>query len=405
MYQSKWNMMLHQSVINIRGQANKLVPIPLPKLIEGEGAITQTAQVLTRMGGTKPLIVTDAILVKLGITKLLTDALDAQNISYVLFDDVTPDPTLPLIANGVQRYKQSGCDSLIALGGGSSMDCAKGIAAAAVKNVEVKKLIGLLRVRKALPPFIAIPTTAGTGSEATIVAVISDPDKKLKLTIIDPNLVPAVAILDPLLMKGLPANITAETGLDALTHAIESYISSYATKQTKAYSYDAVKRVFSYLPKAYLDGNDVEARRQMSIASFNAGVAFTRASIGYVHAIAHQMGGYYHIPHGLANAVILPHVLDFSFEKSLCQYAELAIAAGLSTRDDTQVEAAHKFVAGVKALNRTLNIQTGFPQLKEQDIPTLAKRAVREAYCEYPVPKLMNRAQCEDLLKQLLSVA
>lgn len=395
--------MFHQTVIQIRGQVNKLVPIPLPKLIEGEGAIVQTAQVLNELGGTKPLIVTDAMLVKLGVAKHLTDALDAANIGYVLFDEVTPDPTLPLIANGWQQYKQNGCDSVIALGGGSPMDCAKAIAAAAVKNVDARKLVGLLRVRKALPPFIAIPTTAGTGSEATVVAVVTDPDKKQKFTIVDPSLVPAVAIVDPLLMLGLPAKITAETGIDALTHAVESYIGCYATEQTKAYGYDAVKRIFANLPKAYADGSDVEARRQMSIASFNAGVAFTRASIGYVHAIAHQMGGYYHVPHGLANAVILPHILDFSFENALCRYAELAIAAGLATSEDTQVEAAHKFVAGVKALNKTLNIQTDFPDLKETDIPELAKRAVREAYCDYPVPKLMNRAQCEALLKKLVS--
>ncbi|QFI37813.1 iron-containing alcohol dehydrogenase [Moritella marina ATCC 15381] len=396
--------MLHQTVIQIREQVNKLVPIPLPKLIEGKGAISQTAQVLTELGGVKPLIVTDAMLVKLGIAKHLTDALDAANIAYSLFDEVTPDPTLPLIANGWQRYKQDGCDSVIALGGGSPMDCAKAIAAAAVKNVDARKLVGLLRVRKALPPFIAIPTTAGTGSEATVVAVVTDPEKKQKFTIVDPSLVPAVAIVDPLLMLGLPAKITAETGIDALTHAVESYIGCYATEQTKAYGYDAVKRIFANLPKAYADGSDIEARRQMSIASFNAGVAFTRASIGYVHAIAHQMGGYYHVPHGLANAVLLPHILDFSFENALCRYAELAIAAGLANSEDSQVEAAHKFVAGVKALNKTLNIQAGFPELKANDIPELAKRAVREAYCDYPVPKLMNRAQCEALLHKLVTV-
>lgn len=395
--------MLHQTVIQIRGQANKLIPIPLPKLIEGEGAISQTAQALIELGGIKPLIVTDAMLVKLGIAKHLTDALDAENIAYALFDDVTPDPTFQLIRHGLQHYQQHGCDSVIALGGGSPMDCAKGIAAAAVKNVDIKKLMGLLRVRKVLPPFIAIPTTAGTGSEATVVAVVTDPDKKLKFTMIDPSLVPAVAILDPLLMQGLPAKITAETGIDALTHAVESYIGYYATEQTKAYGYDAVKRIFANLPTAYADGRNIEARRQMSIASFNAGVAFTRASIGYVHAISHQMGGYYHIPHGLANAVLLPHILDFSFEKALCRYAELAIAAGLATTEDSQVAAAHKFVAGVKALNKTLNIQAGFPELQANDIPELAKRAVREAYCEYPVPKLMNRAQCESLLQKLLT--
>jgi alcohol dehydrogenase len=394
--------MLHHSVVKIRGYANKLIAIPLPKLIEGEGAIGQIAEVLQGIGGTKPLIVTDGMLVKLGVAKHLTDALDTASVEYVMFDDVTPDPTLPLIAQGVAKYKQQGCNSIIALGGGSSMDCAKGIGASVAKNTDISKLIGTLRIRTALPPFIAIPTTAGTGSEATLVAVVTDPVKKQKFSIIDPNLVPRVAIIDPLMTQGLPAKITAETGIDALTHAVESYIGLHATEQTKAYGYDAVKRIFEYLPRAYADGNDLQARRQMAIASFNAGVAFTRASIGYVHAIAHQMGGYYHIPHGLANAVILPHILDFSLENALCRYAELAIAAGLATSEDTQIEAAHKFVAGVKTLNSQLNIQSTFPELKASDIPELAKRAVKEAYADYPVPKQMNRMQCESLLHTLL---
>lgn len=395
--------MLHNLVIKVRGQANKLIPIPVPKLIEGESATNQTPDVLKDIGGNKPFIVTDGMLVKLGVTKYLTDALDAANIPYVLFDEVTPDPTLDLIMQGVNLYRQHRCDSVIALGGGSSMDCAKSIAASITKDKDVRKLVGMLRVRQALPPFIAIPTTAGTGSEATLVAVVTDPIKRQKFTIIDPSLVPAVAIIDPHLMQGLPPRITAETGVDALTHAIESYIGLHASEQTKAYGYDAVKRIFKYLPKAYVDGSDLEARRQMSIASFNAGVAFTRASIGYVHAIAHQMGGYYHVPHGLANAVILPHVLEFSFEHALVRYAELAVAANLATADDTYVEAAHKFVAGVKALNKKLDIQTHFPELNRSDIPTLAKRAVKEAYCEYPVPKLMNTEQCEILMHKLLT--
>jgi alcohol dehydrogenase len=394
--------MLHKLVIKIRGQVNKLITIPLPRVIDGEGTVAQTPEVLKQLGGSKPMIVTDGILVKLGVTKHLTDALDAADVGYELFDSVTPDPTVDLIATGVSRYKKQGCDSIIALGGGSSMDCAKGIGASVVKGVDIIKLVGQLRVRKPLPPFIAIPTTAGTGSEATLVAVVTDPVKKQKFSVIDPHLVPRVAILDPLMTQGLPAKITAETGIDALTHAVESYIGLHATAQTKAYGYDAVKRIFEYLPRAYADGNDLQARRQMAIASFNAGVAFTRVSIGYVHAIAHQMGGYYHIPHGLANAVILPHILEFSFEHALCQYAELAIAAGLATSEDTEVEAAHKFVDGVKALNAQLNIQTEFPELKVFDIPELAKRAVKEAYADYPVPKQMNKAQCEMLLHTLL---
>ncbi|WNC74249.1 iron-containing alcohol dehydrogenase [Thalassotalea psychrophila] len=394
--------MLHTTIIKIRKQANKVLNIPMPTLIEGEGKVTTTTTVLKQLGGSKPLIVTDGMLVKLGIAKHLTDALDAEGMPYVLFDRVTPDPTIPLINEGILVYKNSGCDSIIALGGGSPMDCAKTIGASVVKNKAPQKLAGTMRVRKELPPLIAIPTTAGTGSEATVVAVVTDPVARKKLTIVDPKLVPNVAIIDPALMLGLPAKITAETGIDALTHAVESYIGKHATELTREYGLEAVKRIFKYLPKAYADGSDIEARREMSVASYKAGVAFTRASIGYVHAIAHQLGGFYHIPHGLANAVILPHVLEFSFDEVFEQYAELAIAAGLATESDTKRDAATKFVNGVKALNKLLNIQTNFPELKEDDVVVLADRAVKEAFGAYPVPKQMNQKQCEEIMRSIM---
>ena len=394
--------MLHSLIIKIRAQVNKLMPFPFPKLISGEGTITQTAEQLLEMKAGKPFIVTDAILVELGIVKRLTDALSAANIDYYIFDQVTPDPTTEAVNNGLTFYRENQCDSFIAIGGGSVMDCAKAIAASATKNTDIKNLKGLFRIRKPLPPFIAIPTTAGTGSEATVVAVITDSKKKQKFTVVDPVLVPDIAIVDPLLMVGLPAKITAETGMDALTHAIESYSGLHSTDLTKSYSSDAVKRIFNYLPSAYENGNDLEARREMSIASFNAGVAFTRTSIGYVHAIAHQLGGYYHIPHGLANAVILPHVMEFSFNESISSYAELAVCAGIASATDTKIEAANKLVDGVKQLNSQLNIQSGFKELKAEDIVILAKRAVKEAYCEYPVPRQMTVTQCETLLAKLL---
>lgn len=394
--------MLHDLIIQIRKQANKILPISMPELIQGDGEIASTADVLKKLNGNKPLIVTDAMLVKLGVCKKLTDALDAANMPYELFDQVTPDPTLALIETGIDVYKAASCDSIVALGGGSPMDCAKAIGASVVKNKAPKKLAGTLRVRKSLPPFIAIPTTAGTGSEATVVAVITDAENRQKLTIIDPKLVPNVAIIDPNLMLGLPAKITAETGIDALTHAVESYVGKHATDLTREYSLEAVKRIFTYLPKAYNDGSDKQARREMSVASFKAGVAFTRASIGYVHAIAHQLGGFYHVPHGLANAVILPHILAFSFDSSVSEYAELAIAAGVATKQDTKSVAADKFLDAVKVLNEDLNIQSGFPELKESDIPLLAKRAIKEAYGAYPVPKQMNYAQCETILRKLI---
>ena len=219
---------------------------------------------------------------------------------------------------------------------------------------------------------------------------------------IDPVLVPNIAIIDPTLMIGLPANITAETGIDALTHAIESHSSLHATQLTKAYSSDAVKRIFQSLPIAYENGNDLSARAEMSIASFNAGVAFTRASIGYVHAISHQLGGFYHIPHGLANAVILPYIMEFSFNSALSSYAELAYISGIANTTDTELSAANKLVEHVKKLNKQLNIQSGFSELNAEHIPMLAKRAIKEAYCNYPVPKQMNIVQCEAILTKLL---
>ncbi len=374
----------------------------MPTLASGQGELKRCPQLLKQNKCANVFIVTDKTLSQLGITKQLTDYLDSEQLSYHVFDEVMPDPTIVLIEKGVTKYKQHQCDSVIALGGGSVMDCAKAIAACVVKNKNITQLSGLFRVRKKLPSFIAIPTTAGTGSEATLVAVVTDPIKKQKFTVIDPCLVPQFAIIDPLLMVGLPAKITAETGIDALTHAVESYIGLHATKQSKTYSIDAIKRIFQYLPLAYKNGDDLTARTEMSLASYFAGIAFTRTSIGYVHAIAHQLGGYYHIPHGLANAVLLPHILDFSYDNAYKKYAEIAYQVGLVAADESEIVAANRFVGTIKALNITLNIQQSFPELKSVDIPILAKRAISEAFCDYPVPKLMPVKTCENLLSELL---
>lgn len=394
--------MLHFLIIKILSQINKFIDVPFPKLIAEQGAIVQAPIQLHEMNAKSVFIVTDTTLIELGIINTLTDALSAANIRYCIFDQVTPDPSIEIIHNGVYLYRENQCDSFIAIGGGSVMDCAKGVAASVTKNTNIANLKGLFRIRKPLPVFIAIPTTAGTGSEATLVAVITNAKKKQKFTVIDPVLVPDIAIIDPLLMITLPAKITAETGMDALTHAIESYSGLHSTALTKAYSGDAVKRIFHYLPRAYKNSNDIEARKEMSIASFNAGVAFTRTSIGYVHAISHQLGGFYHIPHGLANAVILPHIMDFSFNSAINSYAELAIIAGLASTKESTLEAAKKLILGVNELNNQLNIQSTFEELNIEDITILAKRAVKEAYCEYPVPKQMTVTQCEAILTRLM---
>lgn len=375
----------------------------MPKLISGAGELHQAANILKQVNSSNIFIVTDKTLVSLGMVRNLTDYLDKAQLPFVVFDEITPDPTIAMIEQGVSLYKQHRCDSFIVIGGGSVIDCGKAIAASVVKNKNVQALSGLFKVRKKLPPFIAIPTTAGTGSEATLVAVVTDPNKKQKFTVIDPCLVPHHAILDPMLMVGLPAKITAETGIDALTHAIESYIGLHGTAETKLYSLEAIQRIFTYLPQAYQQGDDLTARAEMSLASYYAGVAFTRTSIGYVHAIAHQLGGYYHIPHGLANAVLLPYVLSFSFDKAYQAYAQIARHLGIAKQYDNDKVAAQTFIEAVQDLTVSLNIQKTFPELKKQDIPLLAKRAIKEAYCEYPVPKQMTRLECEQILSNLIS--
>jgi len=394
--------MLHNFVIALmRIVINPLVKIPVPELIEGQNSVQETPAILKRLGGKKPMIITDAMLVKLGLLKLLTDSLDNANIEYVLFDEVVPDPSLELVNSGIQKFRSTNADSIIAIGGGSSIDCAKAIGACYVTNKTPAQIAGKFKVRKKLPPFIAIPTTAGTGSECTVAAVVSDTAAKKKLAVVDPVTVPAVAILDPMLMLGLPPKITAETGVDALTHAVEAYIGNHATDFTRGHSIDAIKRIFKYLPIAYNEGSNVEARTEMAVASYSAGAAFTRTSVGYVHAIAHQLGGYYHIPHGLANAVVLPFILEMSYDDAKQKYAELALAANLASSSDSTEVAANKFVDAVKNLLRSMNIQTSFEQIKKQDIPELAKRAVAETYCNYPVPTLMSNKQCEKIISKL----
>ncbi len=394
--------MLHHLVIAVRRYLNRLITIPMPRLLCGEGKLSEIPCILAQAKRQKVLIVSDQQLTELGLTGQLMQLLQGAAIEYSVFAHVTPDPTIELVTRGVEHYQHNDCDAVIALGGGSVIDCAKAIAACVVKNKAINKLAGLFKVRQQLPFFIAVPTTAGTGSEATLVAVITDSARQKKFTIIDPCLVPKVAILDPLLMLGLPAHISAHTGMDALTHAIESYIGLHSNRLTKDYSISAIKRIFEFLPQACRQGNDVKARTEMALASYQAGLAFTRTSVGYVHAIAHQLGAIYHIPHGLANAVVLPHVLDFSFDKAFLAYADIALQTGLVDNSMDKKKAAIAFVNKVKALAKAIEIPTSFPELKKQDLDSIAKRAVNEVYCDYPVPKLMSLAQCRQLLEKLL---
>ncbi|MDV5172149.1 iron-containing alcohol dehydrogenase [Photobacterium rosenbergii] len=388
-------MLLYKTVVGINKQLNKLITIPFPELEMGTNSVTKAGELMAAKGAQKVLIVTDAMIHSLGLTTALCNALKDQGIEYVIYDEVKPNPTIANVAVGADVYKEQQCNAIIAIGGGSPIDCAKAIGAKIVRDKPVRRLAGKLKIRKKLPPFMAIPTTAGTGSEATVAAVVSDPSAREKFAIVDPAILPDVALIDPTLMVGLPKSITAATGMDALTHAVESYIGTYHTPLTDKYAIQATEKIFKHLTTAFEDGHNLEAREQMAIASYEAGCAFTRAYVGYVHAFAHQLGGMYNIPHGLANAVLLPEVLKLL--KPYCQnrLQLLAEAIGLNTAED--------FIVAVTELNKTLEIPTSFPELKAEEIPQITRRALSEAHGTYPVPGYLTQAQGEALLTKFVT--
>ena len=374
-----------------------------PELLEGEGAVLKLPLFIKNKGINKVLIVTDKGLMNLHLLDPLFEELKKENLEYVVYDGVQPNPTIPSIEECKQMYIDNKCEGIIAFGGGSPMDCAKAAAARVVKpKKSVRKMRGYLKVAKKLPPFFAVPTTAGTGSETTLAAVVTDPTTHEKNAICDPCLRPKYAVLDPALTIGLPPHVTSTTGMDALTHAVESYIGKSNVKSTIKYAEDAVKLIHVYLEKAYSNGKDVEARENMLKASFYAGQAFTRAFVGYVHAIAHNLGGMYNTPHGLANAVILPYVLEWygkSVYKSLSKLADLI---GLSKDNMSMEEKAKAYIAEIRRMNQAMNIPEKFDFIKEEDIPTLVKRALKEGNPGYPVPRIMTAKDCEQVIRSLM---
>ena len=385
------------------GKLTRFIPIPQPTLLVGPGSSGRLGQAIAGFGHRRILIVTDAVIVKLGLLQQLTDALSAGGAQYVIFGEITPDAPIPLIERGIDFCREHDCDAIVAFGGGSSMDASKAIAAAIATGKPLRQLAGYLKSGLRNPMRIyAVPTTAGTGSEVTVAAVIADPERQAKLVIVDPRLVPKMAALDPTLMAGLPPPITAATGIDALTHAVEAYIGQWATPYSDGMALSAVGLIFDNLRTAYRDGKNLEAREKMSLASTYAGLAFTRANVGYVHAIAHQFGGRYHTPHGLANAIVLPHVLRYSLPAITDRLAQLAVRARLGREDEDDDVLAQRFLDAVDALNRDLGIPEHLEALQEADIPALARAACHEAHTGYPVPRYMTQQQCEALIRQLL---
>lgn len=342
------------------------------------------------------LIVTDKGIVNNGLVDPVVAALQTSGISYYIYSDTQPNPTVQNVEGALQAYKANHCDALIAIGGGSSMDCAKAVGAlVAYPKRTVNQLGGKLKVWRKLPTVIAIPTTAGTGSETTLAAMITDSKTHHKYAIMSFPLIPKYAVLDASLTYSLPPRLTSTTGVDALTHAVEAYIGRSTSKETRRLSLEATKLVFENVEEAYKDGNNHTARENMLHAAYKAGIAFSKSYVGYIHAVAHSLGGKYGTPHGLANAVVMPYVLE-SYGKSVYKKLHrLGIAAGVATEEDAPMTGAIKFINAVKALNASMNIPEKLPGIQKEDIPSLAKHAAKEANPLYPVPKLMNTRQLE----------
>lgn len=383
--------------------STKILRFRQPELFSGPGASLALCEAIARSGVKKLLVVSDAMLVKIGLLQPMLDKLKALDVQTVLYDGVQPDPTIEQIETGLALLKRERCTAILAIGGGSSMDAAKVIAARATNPHKVAWMAGLMRIIFKPMPLYVVPTTAGTGSEVTVAAVVSDPANMRKFAIMDTSLVPIGAALDGQLMTGLPPAITAATGMDALTHAVEAYISRNAMTDTDAEALAATQLIMENLPRAMANGADLEARQNMAVASYKAGVAFTKAGVGYVHAISHNFGARYHVPHGLANAIVLPYVLDYSKPACTQRLAELADAAGLKRGGESAAELADKFISHIRHLNETFKIPTKVEKLKASDIPAITDAALKEAHWTYAVPRYMDKPTCEKLVRQMLA--
>lgn len=377
-----------------------LLPYRQPELLT---AVTDIPSLLQREHIGRVLLITDAPLRALGLTQELEKALSQAGIACAVYDGVVPNPTVDNVEQCRALYLESGAQAMIAFGGGSPMDCAKAAGARIARPQKaVQAMGGLLKVLRKTPLLIAVPTTAGTGSETTLAAVITDPATHYKYPINDFALIPDAAVLDYHVTLGLPKQITATTGMDALTHAVEAYIGRSTTKLTRAMAEEAVTLIAKYLLRAYRDGQDAEARTQMLQAAYDAGIAFTRSYVGYVHGVAHSLGGQYGVPHGLANAVILPYFLEEYGPSCHKALARLARKAGIAEETSADEPAARAFIAWVWEMNRAMEIPSCIPEIRAADIPALAAHAAKESNPLYPVPKLMDAQELETMYYKLM---
>lgn len=384
--------------------ASYFFPWKQPVLLKGQGAVHELPALIKKKKLTRAFFITDEGIMKIGLMNALLKILELESIPYTLFGEVVPNPTVEIIEKAVLRYKECGCDHIIAMGGGSAIDAGKVLGARIARpSKSIRDMKGLLKVIWKIPPLFAIPTTAGTGSECTLAAVVSNPPTNEKYAISDPCLFPPYAVLDPLLTVGLPKFVTATTGMDTLTHGIEAYLGIFQTCSSGSNARRAIKLTFGNLKRAYDNGEDVEARENMQEAAFYGGLAFTRVYVGYVHAIAHCLGGFYGVPHGYANAVILPVVLDAYGAFVYNKLSRLADEVGL--QGNSTEEKAKSFILAIRQLNSSM----GIPEIigkeygaREEDLDEMVEHAMAEAHPLYPVPVLFNQQEIRSIFQLVL---
>ncbi|MDU7886544.1 MAG: L-threonine dehydrogenase [Clostridium perfringens] len=369
----------------------------------GADCLKDAGDQVGELGFKKALIVTDKVLGQIGIVKKVTDVLDNKNIEYAIYDKTKPNPTVKNVNDGLALLKEKECDFVISLGGGSAHDCAKGIALLATNGGEIKDYEGVDKSKKPQLPMVGINTTAGTGSEMTLFAIITDEERHIKMALVDKHLAPIIAVNDPMLMLAMPKSLTAATGMDALTHAVEAYVSTAATPITDACAEKAIELISNYLVNAVENGEDVEARDMMAYAEYLAGMAFNNASLGYVHAMAHQLGGFYNLPHGVCNAILLPHVQEYNKATSASRLAKIAKIMGGNIEGLTDDQGADLCIDMIKSLSQTIGIPEGLGVLgvKESDFETLATNALNDA-CSLTNPRKGNLEEVIAIFKKAM---
>jgi len=373
--------------------------IPTVSLM-GIGSAKETGAQVKALGASKALLVTDKGISAMGMADKIKEQVEAAGVSVVIFDGAEPNPTDLNVHDGVKVYQENGCDAIISLGGGSSHDCAKGVGLVMGNGGHIRDFEGVNKSTKPMPAFVAINTTAGTASEMTRFCIITNTDTHVKMAIVDWRCTPNVAINDPLLMVGKPAALTAATGMDALTHAVEAYVSTIATPITDACAIKAIELIAGFLSKAVANGEDLEARDRMAYAEYLAGMAFNNASLGYVHSMAHQLGGFYNLPHGVCNAILLPAVSQYNLIACPARFADIAKALGENIDGLSVTEAGQKAIDRIRSLSASIGIPTGLKALnvKEEDLKVMAENAKKDA-CQFTNPRKATLDQVFEIFK------